>query len=149
MLNNTTALSLIMLAAGIGIPIMASISSGLGVRLGNPTFAVLILFVMTVPMAAVLSAGTTFPSREVLFEVPFFFYLGAFFVVFYVFSVTWITPRIGVGNAVFLVLFGQILAAAIIDHFGLFGAQKWSITPARLLGLVLMVLGVFLAKRPA
>ena len=149
MLNNHSLLGLVMLVAGIGIPIMASINAGLGARLDSPNTAVLILFLMAAPLALALSIGTTLPSRDVLQGVPVMYYLGAFFVVFYVFSVTWIAPRIGVGNAVFLVLFGQIFAAAVIDHFALFGAQRWPVTPLRLLGLLLMLLGVYLARRPA
>jgi transporter family-2 protein len=44
-------------------------------------------------------------------------------VAFYVLSITYIAPTFGVGNAVFFVLLGQLVSAAIIDHFGLFGAQ--------------------------
>ena len=53
---------------------------------------------------------------------PKYLLLGGFLVAFYVLSVTWIAPRFGVGNAVFCVLLGQMLAASVIDHFGLFGA---------------------------
>jgi transporter family-2 protein len=70
-------------------------------------------------------------------------------VVFYVLSVTWSAPRIGVGNAIFFVLLGQIVAAAAIDHFGLFGAAKTVITLQRAIGLVVMAIGVYLAKKPA
>ena len=63
-------------------------------------------------------------------------------------SVTWSAPRIGVGNAIFFVLLGQLIAAATIDHFGLFGALKTELTARRALGLVVMAVGVYLAKKP-
>ena len=55
---------------------------------------------------------------------------------------------IGLGNAIFFVLLGQIVAAAIIDHFGLLGAIQSAITPKRALGLVVMAVGLYLARKP-
>jgi len=54
-----------------------------------------------------------------------------------------------VGNAVFFVLLGQLVAAAVIDHFGLMGALPFALTPRRALGIAVMALGVWLAKRTA
>jgi transporter family-2 protein len=64
-----------------------------------------------------------------------------------VLSITWIAPKFGVGNAVFFVLLGQLLAAAVIDHFGLFGARVAELGPARAAGIALMALGVFLTQK--
>ncbi len=80
-------------------------------------------------------------------DIPFHFYFGGLFVAFYVISVTFIAPRFGVGNAIFFVLVGQLTSAAIIDHFGLFGAQRFPVDTARLAGIALMVAGVWLARR--
>ncbi len=68
-------------------------------------------------------------------------------IAFYVLSVTWIAPIIGLGNAIFLVLLGQLCAAATIDHFGLFNAIATPISLTRAGGLALMVVGVFLAQK--
>jgi transporter family-2 protein len=62
--------------------------------------------------------------------------------------VTWSAPRIGVGNAIFFVLLGQLIAAAIIDHFALFGAARTTLTIQRAIGLLVMAVGVYLAKKP-
>ena len=47
-------------------------------------------------------------------------------------------------GAVFFVLLGQLIAAAAIDHFGLWGAVQAAITPKRVLGIA--VIGVLLAS---
>ena len=73
---------------------------------------------------------------------------GALFL-FYILSITYAGPKMGIGNAVFFVLLGQIVAAAAIDHFGLWGAIKSEITPRRIAGIVLMAAGVYLARRTA
>ena len=61
----------------------------------------------------------------------------------------WTAPRIGVANAVFFVLFGQILSAALIDQLGLFGALKSALTAQRIIGIVFMLIGTYLARRIA
>ena len=57
------------------------------------------------------------PNLVVDSSIPFYYYLGGFFVVFYVLGMTWIAPKFGVGNAVTFVPLGQIIPMAIIDHF--------------------------------
>lgn len=149
MTSPTTAIgfSLLMLAAGIGIPVMAALNATLGARLGSPTTALFILFVvgLTLSSAVMLVAGL--PARESFAGIAPPYYMGAFFVVFYVLSITWAAPRIGLGNAVFLVLVGQLVSAGLIDHFGWLGAPRTPLTAIRLLGLALMAAGVFLARR--
>ena len=73
--------------------------------------------------------------------------LAGFLVAFYVLSITWIAPRFGVGNAIFCVLLGQLLAASVIDHFGLLGAVVRPLSLMRASGIGLMALGVLLTQR--
>ncbi|MBV1877997.1 MAG: DMT family transporter [Pseudomonadales bacterium] len=147
-LSNTLVLSTILFIAGIGIPIMASLNSGLGARLESPIAAAFVLFLLALAVTAALLLMNPLPSSNQLMEIPAPFYLGGFFVAFYVLSITWIAPKIGLGNAIFLVLFGQIVAAAIIDHHGLFYVPKTPITAVRIVGIGLMGLGLYMAKKP-
>ena len=64
---------------------------------------------------------------------------------FYVFTITFLAPRLGVGTAIALIVAGQVVAALTIDHFGLLRSLTFPLTPARLVGAALMVVGVFLA----
>jgi transporter family-2 protein len=138
----------IMFLSGLGIPIFAALNGGLGRQLGNPVAAMVITFavalvVTLVPLAFV---GWNTPGAR-LGTIPPQYLAGALFIVFYGLAVTYLSPRIGVGNAVFFVLLGQLVAAAVIDHFGLFGAIHFALTPRRALGIAVMALGVWLAKR--
>ena len=87
------------------------------------------------------------PNLVVQSSIPFYFYLGGLFVVFYVLSITWIAPKFGVGNAVAFVLLGQIISMSIIDHFSLLGAAYHPISAVRFVGLAFMAIGVFLSVR--
>jgi bacterial/archaeal transporter family-2 protein len=53
-----------------------------------------------------------------------------------------------VANAIFLVLLGQVVSATAIDHFAVFGVARYPLTSSRAFGLTLMVIGIFLARKP-
>ena len=146
--NNAPAFATIMLLTGVGIPILAALNGGLGGRLGSPMAASMILFGLAF-LIATTGALATGSVGQVRFssDIPFAFYFGGLFVAFYVISVTFIAPRFGVGNAIFFVLVGQLISAAVIDHFGLFGAMRFPVDAKRLAGIALMVAGVWLARR--
>ena len=123
----------IMLAAGVGIPILAALNAQLGGRIGAPMAAGVV--------ADVGSAGgggrrrALQPGRPVRWHWCRRSRCGCswpgLLMAFYLLSITWIAPRFGVGNAIFCVLLGQMVAAAVIDHFGLFGARVRVDEPAR------------------
>lgn len=138
----------LMLATGIGIPIMAALSGALGTRYESPAFASSVLFLVALCISviflfAVEGGLKPFPKTT----LPFYFYFGGVFVAFYVLSVTWVAPQFGVGNAVAFVLLGQLISMATIDQFGLMGAPVHAISSQRVIGLILMAAGVVLAVR--
>jgi len=142
------SIAALMFVAGIGIPLMATLNAG-GQQVGSPAAATTILFGVGLLLAGVVLLITGLPTAQAFAEVRPWFFLGAVFVVFYIFSITWAAPRIGIGNAVFFVLLGQLAAAAAIDHYGLWGALKAEITVRRVIGIVVMAIGVYLARKTA
>lgn len=130
-----TAIALTMLVVGIGIPMTAALNSVLGTQLESPVAASVILFGVGLVLTALVLLLVGLPPRTAFAGVPWWTYGAALGVVFYVLSVTWSAPRIGVGNAIFFVLLGQLIAAATIDHFGLFGALQTTLTAKRAPGL--------------
>ena len=140
--------SCLMLATGVGIPVMAALSATLGAKYGSPALASSILFLVALCISVVFLFAIEGGLKPVpKTSLPFYFYLGGVFVAFYVLSVTWVAPRFGVGNAVAFVLLGQILSMAAIDQFGFLGAPAIALTARRAVGLILMSAGVFLAVR--
>lgn len=137
---------LIMLAAGIGIPILAALNAALGVRLGSPVAAATILFAVAFGATALILLVTGPGALAGARDAPPHLFLAGLFVAFYVLSITFIAPKIGVGNAVFFVLLGQLISAALIDHFGLFGAAQASLSAMRAGGIAVMALGVWLTQ---
>ena len=137
----------IMLAAGFGIPVLAALNAALGARIGSPAGAAVCLFFLATMAALVTLAMTAKPDLGALTSAPKHLFLAGALVAFYVLSITWVAPHFGVGNAVFFVLLGQLVAAASIDHFGLFGAQVTPLSFTRGAGIALMAAGIALTQR--
>ena len=141
-------LAAMMFAAGLGIPVFAALNAGLGQQLGGPVAATAVTFAIGFVIATTMLVFTGFPAASTFtFERPWL-WIGAVVMLFYATSVAYSAPRIGLGNAIFFVLLGQIVAAAIIDHFGLLGSIQSAITPKRALGLAVMAFGLYLARKP-
>ena len=137
----------IMLIAGIGIPIMAAMTSSLGKHLGSPVAASAFAFFIAfcIALLALLFADKSF-IKEIP-SVPKYFFVAGAFIAFYVLSISFVAPHFGIGNAIFFVLVGQMLSAAIIDHYGLFGAQINQLSVTRTLGIFVMVFGIWLTQK--
>ncbi len=138
----------IMLAAGIGIPVLAALNAQLGQRIGSPAAAAVILFAVALcgTVAVMLATGGRGALSSVAGQPPKLF-LAGLLVAFYVLSVTWVAPLFGLGNAIMCVLLGQLVSAAVIDQFGLMGAMVREVTPMRAAGLALMAIGVFFTQK--
>ena len=137
----------IMLAAGIGIPVLAALNAALGRHIGSPAVAATVLFVVAFTVSLIVALATHPQAVSKLASAPKHLFLAGTLVAFYVLSITWIAPVMGVGNAVFFVLLGQLISAAAIDHFGLFAAQASALTPTRAAGIALMAAGVFVTQK--
>src|SRR3954467_6763375 len=149
-MKTTSMLWLLALVAGALLPVQAAANVALSKSIeGNVSFAALTLFIVAgiaTAMGALLT-GTQVPTAASLYAAPWWSYIGGLIVAFYVLTITFLAPRLGVGTAISLIVTGQVLAALAIDHFGLMRSLVFHLTPVRVLGAVLMIAGVFLALR--
>ncbi len=142
-----TQYAAIMLAAGVGVPLLAGLNAALGKLIGSPTTAAVVLFAVALTASAlVMLVFPGFDALSKVSEAPKHLFLGGVLVAFYVLSITHVAPHFGVGNAVFFVLLGQLISAAAIDHFGLFGAQITPLTWMRAGGIAVMAVGVAITQ---
>ena len=146
-MSETLRYGAVMLAAGIGIPILATLNANLGARIGGPAVAGVVLFAVALLSAFSVALLTGPGAFSNLVGQPKHLFLGGVLIAFYVLSITWIAPQFGLGNAVFFVLLGQLISAGLIDHFGLFGARQQAITATRAAGIALMIAGVALTQK--
>ncbi len=137
----------IMLLAGIGIPVLAAMNAALGRTIGAPAAAATVLFVVAFLSCLVVALVTGPHQWGKLTTAPRHLFLAGALIAFYVLTITYIAPHFGLGNAVFFVLLGQLLSAAAIDHYGLFGAQVSPLSLTRAGGIALMATGVWLTQQ--
>jgi len=148
MIPETFRHAALMLAAGIGIPVLAALNAQLGARIGSPAAAATVLFLVALAGALAVTLATRGAAglAHLPGQPPHLFAAGLL-VAFYVLSITWVAPRFGVGNAIFVVLLGQMIAAATIDHFGLFGAALRPLSALRGGGIAVMAAGLLMIQR--
>jgi len=137
----------IMFLAGIGIPILAALNAALGRFIVSPIVAAAILFTIAGLVTWALAFATGLNPLKTVNQVPKHLFFAGVLIAFYVLSITFIAPKFGIGNAVFFVLLGQLVSAATIDHFALFGAAQNSLNLVRASGIAVMALGVWITQQ--
>lgn len=140
--------SFLAIIAGIAVPILASINAAYGQAIGNVNYASLTLPVVAfLTILLIIVVTRTEPPTLAEFGQAswWHFTAGCFFTV-YVVAITFVAPKIGVGNAIIFVVVAQIFTAVTIDHFGLFNAAVQHLDWKRALGIVFLIVGVALAR---
>lgn len=62
-------------------------------------------------------------------------------------AVSYTIPRVGVAPTVTLIVAGQLALGVVLDHFGLLGAEVRHLDVQRLIGVVVLFIGVWLIVR--
>ena len=133
---------------GAGLTVQVGMNATVRFAIGSPVLAAIVNFV--VGLAALILVAVASGSRWVpgsTATVPARAWFGGLLGALYVASTTVLGPRLGAAALLALTLSGQMLAALIIDHYGIIGFPQSTITPSRLLGAALLVAGVLLIMR--
>lgn len=136
------------LLAGIAVPFLASINASFGQAIGNVWWASMALCAVALVTIAGVSLGTGsgLPGPSAIAGASWWHLTAGCFFTIYIVSMTFVAPRIGLGNAIVLVIVAQILTAVVIDHFGLLGAAVHPLDWKRALGVAFLIAGVMLAR---
>ena len=74
--------------------------------------------------------------------------LGAgFFGLVVISAVSYMIPRVGVAASIVTIVAGQLLVSMILDHFGLLGAAERTLDVTRVLGMAVVLVGVWLTVK--
>ncbi|MEI7582330.1 DMT family transporter [Runella sp.] len=129
-MNNSILYVMLAITDGVIIPFQSAMNSVLGKGLQNPYFSALTIFIVAVIglSAYILLSRQTAPNMAHFAATPKWSYIGGLLGGTYVLLIVWLAPKLGIGNVTVLVLMGQIIAAMVIDQFGLLGATLHPIT---------------------
>jgi transporter family-2 protein len=144
--NNNLLFYALALVTGALIPLQAATNTVFSKAIGNTFVTGLVVFAMGLLSMAIvmLVTRTPFPSVSKLSDAPVYSYLGGLIIAIYVVVITIVTPKIGVGSAIGLIVTGQIIAAVTIDHFGLFHVFVRHVDIKRIAGVLMMIGGIYL-----
>ena len=62
-------------------------------------------------------------------------------------AISFMIPRVGVAAAVITIVAGQLFVSSVLDHFGWLGAAERALDAPRLIGLGVVLFGVWLTVR--
>jgi len=135
-------------AAGAGVAAQAVINGRLRFVLGAPVWAATAQFVVGLIILLLYAALSrqAVPAGADIARAPWWMWTGGFFGAMFILMAVVATPVLGAALMLASSIVGQLAAALVIDHYGLFGATVIHVTPTRLLGVVLLAVGVILIR---
>lgn len=134
---------------GAFLPLQALINAHLGRVTLGPMFASFVSFLIgTLCLGAMLLAlRTSLPNVQMLGGLPGWTWLGGVIGAVYVFSATLLVPRLGAASLICLVVFGQVVASLLLDHYGVLATTRVA-DPLRIFGAVMVLIGAILVVQP-
>jgi bacterial/archaeal transporter family-2 protein len=136
---------LVGLATGCLLGIQPSVNGQLGQTVAHPLQASLISFASgTAILLVICLVAGVFPPEFITSprELPWWIWFGGAIGVVMVTTSLILVPKIGSLPWFATIMTGQTLAALILDHYGLLGNPKSPISPLRVFGALLLVVGV-------
>ncbi|MDX1768027.1 DMT family transporter [Arenibacter troitsensis] len=146
---NNSSLLLLSFTVGILVVIQGGINARLGILLNNTLLATSAALVMSASftLIAVFMTVRELPNIDQLQSIPtYMWFTGGALSFLAVTIFYYIIPRIGISTAVIFGLSGQIIFAAIAGHFGWFGMPLEPMTIKKVMGMIVMTLGILLIK---
>jgi bacterial/archaeal transporter family-2 protein len=135
-------------AAGAGVASQAVINARLRFILGAPVWAATAQFVVGLVLLILFGLLTrqTVPAAADVARAPWWMWSGGLFGALFILMAVVATPALGAALMLASSIVGQLGAALVIDHFGLFGGTVVRVSPTRMIGVALLGLGVVLIR---
>ena len=144
----TNLYMLFAVVAGAGVAAQAVINSRLRFLLGSPVWAASTQFIIGLAVLAVAAVVTrqALPSAAAIGRAPWWMWTGGLYGAAFIFMAVVATPRLGAGLTMAAAIVGQLVAALLIDHYGVFGAEVIPISAMRVVGVLLLIGGALLIR---
>ncbi len=137
-------------AVGVGLAMatQTAVNSQLRQYLNSPIQAAFFSFLvgticLAIMMLVMMWNGSALkPTLSQLNEIPVWLWVGGLLGVYAVTASIYTAPKLGFLTFTGLVLFGQVIMSMLLDHFGLIGVEKNPVNWQRLLGAILIAIGI-------
>jgi transporter family-2 protein len=137
---------LIGLAGGAAVGLQSPMASMISQRLGifESVFIVHLGGAIVALLPLLFRAGGKLSQWR---SLPWYTLAAGIFGLIVISAISYMIPRVGIAASIVTVVAGQLLVGMFLDHFGLLGASVRSLDATRLLGMGVVLLGVWLTVK--
>ena len=133
---------------GMGLTLQIGLNAIVGARLGSPLAAAVANFgVGLVALIAIAAVAAPRVQAASIASVPVWAWVAGLLGAVYVASTTLLGPRLGAATLLALVLVGQLVAAIVVDHFGIVGFPRHPFGWQRAVGVALLLAGMLMIRK--
>ena len=137
---------LIGLAGGVAVGLQSPMASMITQRLGTFESVFIIhiggAVIALIPLL-IYGGGKLSQWRS----VPWYALGAGVFGLVVIAAISYMIPRVGVAASITTIVAGQLLVSVILDHYGLLGASIRSLDVTRVLGMAVLLVGVWLTVK--
>ncbi len=136
------------LLAGATVPTQAGINAKLNIYTGSPVTASIVSFFAGTITLLIFAVATRVPvpALSTFTGAPWWIWTGGVLGAFYVASCVILANKVGAVSMLALILAGQMITSLFLDHFGLAGYQVQPVTMMKIIGIILIIAGVFFIR---
>ena len=143
---STIIVVMIGLAGGVAVGIQSPIAGGMGQRIGGlaSSFIVHLSGMLLSGLFLLFRGGENIREWQ---RLPWYMLIAGIWGVILYQTINITLPRLGASTMIALIIAGQLLTGIIVDQFGWFGVPVHPIDLTRLLGILVLLVGVYLNSR--
>lgn len=133
----------LILAIGAGLALQSVVNTALS-RFVTPFGAAFLSVGVTFLCLAIPVALNVAGSRTALsgaLQSPAYLFIGGFCGAALLIAAPFLVPQVGAATFVALIVAGQLIGSLLLDETGAFGLERHAITPIRILGAALLLVG--------
>ena len=150
-MTNITAYLLVIFSLVLGcfFPIQGVINAQLSRWLNHPLQGALVsfLFGTCILILANIMLRIPLPSWATAVQIPKHLWVGGIFGVVFITASIFLIPILGAATFLSSVVAGQLIGSLIIDHIGFLGLTVRPIDRWRIIGVILILLGVYFIRK--
>lgn len=138
-----------MFLAGALIAMQAGVNAELARAFGHPVLAATISFLVgsAALLAATLALRSAWPAAPDLAGAPWWAWTGGVMGAIFVVSTVAAAPKLGAATLVSVAVAGQLTCALVLDHYGWAGFAERPVSPWRVMGVAILMLGAVMVRR--
>jgi transporter family-2 protein len=136
------------LLGGVLLAIQSPLNAQLGRAVGSPVNAALISFLVgTGALIVVALLQRSAPDGAATRALPWYAWVGGLCGAVFVSAAAYAAPRLGVATMLSLAIASQLVTALVLDHLGALGIPQHPVSPGRIAGMLLVIVGVIVVRK--